>query len=351
MKILIYSPLFHPSVGGLETIVSTLAHEFVRQGHEVKLVCRTEAGADAPPFPFQVYRRCGPRRLLKLARWCDIYFQANVSLKGVWPVLLARKPLAVSHNGWYSRADGRVAWQDRLKQRVARRAHNISVSRAVAAQLSSHSVVIPNAYRDDLFRRLPETTRQKQLVFLGRLVSDKGADLLPPALAQLKAEGLRPRLTVIGGGPEEERLRRQAKELRVDDQIEFAGQKTGAELVRLLNEHQIMVVPSRWQEPFGIVALEGIACGCVVVGSEGGGLKDAIGPCGVTFPNGDAAALAQALKRLLTDEGTLSSYRASAGEHLSRHSSEAVARAYLQVFESAQRQSGASPKLYSTSSS
>ncbi len=42
----------------------------------------------------------------------------------------------------------------------------------------------------------------------------------------------------------------------------------------------------------GIVALEGIACGCVVIGSQGGGLKDAIGNCGLTYPNGDVAALA-----------------------------------------------------------
>lgn len=350
MKILIYSPLFHPSVGGLETIVSILAHEFVRQGHEVKLVCRTEADG-AQSFPFEVYRRVGPARLLKLTRWCDIYFQANVSLKGVWPALVARKPLAVSHNGWYDRGDGRVGWQDRLKQRVARRAHNISVSSAVAAHLSSQSVVIPNAYRDDLFRRLPEVPRRKELVFLGRLVSDKGADLLPQVLAQLRAEGLRPLLSVVGSGPEEERLRRQAKALGVGDQIAFAGQKTGAELVRLLNEHRIMVVPSRWQEPFGIVALEGIACGCVVVGSEGGGLRDAIGPCGVTFPNGDAAALARALKPLLTDERALDAYRVRAEEHLSRHRKESVARAYLEVFDSALRQSGAPAKLYSTSSS
>lgn len=351
MKILIYSPAFHPGVGGLETIVSILAHEFVRAGHEVKLVCRTEEAGDGRPFPFEVYRRVGPARLLKLARWCDVYFQANVSLKGVWPALVARKPLAVSHNGWYSRADGRAGWQDRLKQRVARRAHNVSVSGAVAAHLSSPSVVIPNAYRDDLFRRLPEVARRKELVFLGRLVSDKGADLLPRVLAQLKTEGLCPRLTIVGGGPEEGRLRRQAKDLGVDGQTEFAGQKTGEELARLLNEHQIMIVPSRCREGFGIVALEGIACGCVVVGSESGGLKEAIGPCGVTFPNGDAAALARALKRLLTNERALASYRVRAGAHLARHSRESVARAYLEVFDSALRQSGASAKLYSTSQS
>jgi glycosyltransferase involved in cell wall biosynthesis len=103
-------------------------------------------------------------------------------------------------------------------------------------------------------------------------------------------------------------------------------------LTGILNEHRLMVVPSRWQEPFGIVALEGIACGCVVVGSEDGGLRDAIGPCGVTFPNGDAKALAQTLFRLLTDEGRLSGYRTGAEAHLSRHRKAEVAKSYLEVF-------------------
>jgi glycosyltransferase involved in cell wall biosynthesis len=334
MKILIYSPMFYPSVGGVETIVSTLAHEFVEQGHEVKVVCSTQANGH-DPFPFEVHRRISPGRLLKLARWCDIYFQANVSLKGIWPLLVTRKPLAVSHNGWYQRPGGRVGWQDRLKQRVTRFSHNISVSRAVADHLSSQSIVVPNAYREDVFYLMPEVARHKQLVFLGRLVSDKGADLLLDALAELKAQGLRPHLSIVGSGPEEDNLRQQAKSSGVDDQLEFTGLKTGVELTRILNEHQIMVVPSRWQEPFGIVALEGIACGCVVVGSEGGGLKDAIGPCGITFPNGDVTALAQSLSHLLTDSRKLSLYRAHAEAHLTRHRKEEVANSYLQVFKRA----------------
>src|ERR1043165_3414027 len=114
MRILIYSPMFYPSVGGLETIVSILAHEFVRQGHEVKLVCSIRENKP-DTFPFAVYRQSTPYQLLKLIRWCDLYFQANVSLKGIWPLFIKRKPLAISHNGWNSRSDGRIGWQDRLK--------------------------------------------------------------------------------------------------------------------------------------------------------------------------------------------------------------------------------------------
>src|SRR2546423_11563028 len=116
---------------------------------------------------------------------------------------------------------------------------------------------------------MPQIPRNKELVFLGRLVSDKGADLLLMSLAKLKAQGLTPKLTVIGTGPEECSLKQQSVRFGIDGQVSFVGAKIETDLAQLLNEHQIMVVPSRWQEPFGIVALEGIACGCIVVGSEG----------------------------------------------------------------------------------
>ncbi|MHC5725388.1 MAG: glycosyltransferase family 4 protein, partial [Nostoc sp.] len=169
--------------------------------------------------------------------------------------------------------------------------------------------------------------------FLGRLVSDKGANLLLEALAQLKKMGLTPKLTIIGSGPEESKLRQQAKDLEICEQVNFVGVKIEHELVKLLNAHQIMVVPSLWKEPFGIVALEGIACGCVVVGSEGGGLKDAIGSCGVTFPNGNVEKLTKTLFNLLTHPEQLTTYRENAKSHLARHTTKAIAKAYLEVLE------------------
>jgi Glycosyltransferase len=96
-----------------------------------------------------------------------------------------------------------------------------------------------------------------------------------------------------------------------------------------------LVVPSRYDEPFGIVALEGIACGCLVVGSSGGGLKEAIGPCGLTFPNGDAVALTNLLDRLLADPGAGHDLLGHAPEHLARHSAAAVALSYERVLNEA----------------
>ncbi len=331
MKILIYSSLFYPSVGGMETVVLTLAHEFARRGHQVKVVTYSPASAPDDHFPFPVIRQPSRNALLDLTRWCEVYYQACISLKGLWPLLYAPRTLFVTHHTWYRRIDGTVGWQDRLKLLVCRFSQNIAISQAIAAHIPGKLRIIPNPYRAE-FRKIEGVARTKDFIFLGRLVSDKGADLLLEALRQVKERGLPFRCTITGEGPEKENLQKLARQYQLADLITFTGTVTGEALIRLLNEHQVMVVPSRWKEPFGVVALEAIACGCVVVGSSGGGLPEAIGPCGVTFRNGDAGELADRLSGLLTQPETLAQYRAPAAAHLSKHSARNIGEDYLQLF-------------------
>jgi glycosyltransferase involved in cell wall biosynthesis len=189
--------------------------------------------------------------------------------------------------------------------------------------------VIGNPYRSDLFRALPEISRENSVVFLGRFVSDKGADLLIRAFAQLNA--CPAGLTLIGDGPEEASLRRLALELGV--QVRFTGPLQGEQLVEELNRHEILAVPSRWAEPFGNVALEGIACGCVVVGSDAGGLPDAIGGCGLLFDRGNQQALTSKLSELLSSQERRRALRANAKQHLAKHSAPVVAESYLEVIK------------------
>ena len=335
MKILIYSRAFLPQIGGLEIVAAQFAEEFARRGDEVVLVTTTNASED-PSTAYLVRRNPGPLEILRWMRWCDVYFHVNVSLRGFWPLLLVRRPWIVSHQSWYRQAGGRIAWQDRLKRFLLRHAAgSISISRAIAEDLATPSVVINNSYRDGLFCLLTEVKRSRELVFVGRLVSDKGADILLEALHILAAAGNRPGLTIVGDGPERPRLEAQAHRLGLQEDVRFLGTKSGQDLVQILNQHQVMVVPSRYNEPFGIVALEGAACGCVVVGSEGGGLKEAIGPCGPTFPNGDAAALAKVLELLPRDPVAMEGFRRAAHGHLAAHSAASIMDRYVVVFRSA----------------
>jgi glycosyltransferase involved in cell wall biosynthesis len=329
VKVLLYSPAFLPHVGGLEIHVAHLAAGLQAAGHDVVVVTQTPA-AERDTESYQVVRRPGVRELLRWTRWCDVFFQANVSLRGIWPLALFRRPWVVSHHSWYRRPDGSVALRDRLKRGLLRfAAGSIAVSEAVNRDLGGECTVIANAYRDDLFRVLPGTRRDRELLFVGRLVSDKGVDVLLDALALLRREGFTPALTVAGVGPERQPLEARAERLGVADQVSFVGARTGEDLVELMNRHRVLVVPSRYREPFGLVALEGIACGCLVVGSEGGGLPEAIGGCGLTFPNGDAAALADALRRALAAEAEgRGPGAAGVAEHLARHSTAAVLDRY-----------------------
>lgn len=337
MRILIYSPLYLPSIGGLETVVALCAEGFARHGHEIVVVTRT-ATQGPEPSDYLVVRRPSLVALLRWVSWCDVYFQANVSLRGLWPLLLLRRPWVVSHHTWYRRADGRIGVRDRLKRWLLRYAQvSISVSKAMAADLDVPSIVIENPYRDTLFRQVPGVPRTKQLIFVGRLVSDKGVDVLLEAMYLLKVGGHMQALSVFGEGPEQQSLEAQARRLGLESQVVFGGIVRGEALVSELNSHRVMIIPSRYNEPFGVVALEAIACGCVVVGSAGGGLPEAIGNCGRTFPNGDARALAQVIQDVLLDEDATRRFLVDSQRHLTRHASHIVIRRYLEVMGSCVR--------------
>jgi len=334
VKILVYSPAFAPSVGGLEFMAGALASEFVELKQEV-VVVTTTADSAGTRFPYCVARSPTARGLVGLFRWSDVVLQMNMSLRGLWPFAFVRRPLVIAHNGFYRRDIGRLGIRDRLKYWIARFVTNVACSEAVKADLPAGSVVIGNAYNDAVFAR-GSVRPDRDLVFVGRLVSEKGADLLLEGLAELRKGGLRPTLTIVGFGPEEARLRALCDERRLRDVVHFHGKAKGAELAQLLQRHRIMVVPSR-NEGFGVVALEGIASGCVVVGSDAGGLPEAIGACGTVFASGDSAALARKLAAVLGDESMCEKYRAGQDRHLARFSRRRVALGYLSVLEGAVR--------------
>jgi glycosyltransferase involved in cell wall biosynthesis len=281
---------------------------------------------------FAIWRRPRGRELLNLVRWCDVFFHNNISLPKTWPLWLVRRPWVVAHHVEIPRT-GLAARAKRYALRYA--ASCISISKPIAAHLDTPSVVIPNPYDHTMFRVIPGVERTRDLIFLGRLVSQKGADLLLLALEKLAREGLRPTVTIVGAGPEESALRMQAEASGLGARVVFAGKRVGEDLAVLLNQHRVLVVPSRGEEAFGLVALEGIAAGCVVVGSTSGGLPEAIGACGETFPNGDAEALAEVLSRILRNPARYEALRAGAESHVRRHTCPQIAADYLRVLRGA----------------
>ncbi|MCA1948778.1 MAG: glycosyltransferase [Armatimonadetes bacterium] len=332
MRILAVSYAYAPSIGGIESITRMLTDEWLRAGHEVRIVTHTEG--DAPDQPCPVFRRPDRPALEELHDWADVVWHNNISLTFAWPALrqLRRKPWVVTHQG--EAGYGRWNRQKILKHAAFHLATNVSITRFIQGTFGARSVVIPNPYDHRGCRILPGVPRDQDAVFLGRLVSDKGADLAIQACAIAARSGSPFRLTIIGRGPEEPALREQAAQAGLGDSVRFTGALQGDELVRELNRHRVMLVPSKWNEPFGIVALEGAACGLVVVGPKHGGLPEAIGPCGPLLDINDPEAWAQTVSRLCASEEGRAPYRAAAPAHLARHTAESIAQQYVDLFES-----------------
>ncbi len=258
------------------------------------------------------------RQQVAAMRAADKVIMFNVSLKGIPAWLLSGKALYLSHHTalWYD--GGSRPWQQRLKQWVANymAKKNCACSGYIASLYKSCEVIY-SPFRSDVFT--PGTTPRipGSILFAGRLVSDKGADLLLEACAILKAKRIAFSLTIVGDGPDREKLIALAEQLKIyrinasaeissEPVSPLAGGPGGAgslpqpHLVRLMQTSQIMVVPSR-MEPMGMVVAEGLACGCRMVVSNQGGMPEVGGPFCHYFESGNPAALAAAIETALTN--------------------------------------------------
>jgi glycosyltransferase involved in cell wall biosynthesis len=339
MKILFITHKYYPDIGGIEINSEVLAIGFHNAGHEVRMVTWTENIGDKI-FPFTIIRKPGTAVLFKEHRSTDIIFENNPSLRLSWPAIFFNKPIVIALCTWVNRRGNGLAWQDRLKQFWLKRANVIiAVSEAVRKRNWPPAVVVSNPYRDDLFRVLPNTNRNRDFVFMGRLVPDKGADIAIKALAKLVDQNTFYTLTIVGSGPQEQQLKELVQQLGVSDRVNFTGALRGEALVLCLNEHKYMLVPSTWEEPFGNVALEGMACGCLPIVSDGGGLPDAVGKAGLVVARGNAYALADSIKELLNNAGLEAQLRNEANAHLAVHRPDIITSKYLQILEAAAGQS------------
>jgi glycosyltransferase involved in cell wall biosynthesis len=135
--------------------------------------------------------------------------------------------------------------------------------------------------------------------FAGRLVKEKGVDLLLRAFAQVP-QG---RLIVAGDGPERASLVNLATALGLEKRVSFLGQLSQSELERHFNSIWVQVIPSLWAEPFGFVAAEAMMRGSAVIASSSGGLGDVVqhNCTGLLVPSGELEPLQQSLTLLFED--------------------------------------------------
>ena len=338
MKIVFQSYAFHPAVGGIESSAQIFIREFINAGHEIRVHTLTLLGTQQEINTVPVYRNPSLPQLLNDFKWADVIYQHNPSLRLSWPAIASSTPQVISIRTWMRRSeDNSISLLDRLKRYYVSRQTVISNSQATADDLDFFSTVIQNAYDDRIFNNTTESDTRDGLVFVGRLVKDKGCDVLIDALVQLNSSNIRHNLTIIGSGPEEATLKQQSSQLGLTQQINFLGQQSPSTVAQILNQSKYHIIPSRWAEPFGIVALEGIACGAIPIGTDQGGLVDAIGKCGPFFPANDSSTLAALIEELDQTPPLYRQYLEEQQHHLIQHSPKTVAQRYLDIFEKASK--------------
>ena len=146
----------------------------------------------------------------------------------------------------------------------------------------------------------PRRPWRGRLLYAGRYDKRKGIETLIRAMVDLPDETLEVQGT--GDAVERARLERLTRELGIQDRVEFALVDR-QELVRRYQTADLVVFPSEWEEPFGLVPLEAMACGTPVVATGEGGSGEFLfdGVNCVRYPARDAKALAAAVRRVAGD--------------------------------------------------
>jgi glycogen(starch) synthase len=301
LRILVVSPFF-PNIGGIETVFTLLVREWQSAGHEVKVIHPVTVHyhsdfTQTPETP--VYYAPSFITTGLLHRWCDIVVHGSLNTRYLPALVLSGKPCLITQHGSITHTGiAPLSVIQKMKRWISRRYPNFTCSEFVARDLGVSPLGTGNPYQDDVFFDDKSVERSKDLIFVGRIVSDKGLPLLLRALYELRGQKICVKLTVIGTGPELTLCQNLVKDLGIQHAVTFLGVLPPIEVAFELRQHRILVVPSLFWEPFGIVALEGIACGCMVIGSNGGGMGESVGPCGRLFENNSLEGLVEALKEV-----------------------------------------------------
>jgi glycosyltransferase involved in cell wall biosynthesis len=232
--------------------------------------------------------------------------------------------LATAHALWLARRAGArslfFSWQNLLRRyplpfRMIERYVLRNADYAIAGNQESAQVwrakgyqgrvtVIPQFGVDpEIFYPAPRPSGRGFVIgYVGRLVEQKGVDLLLEALSGLEGTW---RAYVLGSGPESQALRSQAQRLGLSNRVSFDHQIPSGQMPAYYHQLDVLVIPSRtrpnWKEQFGRVIVEAMACGVPVIGSDSGEIPHVIGDAGLVFPEEQVDVLRAHLGRLLGD--------------------------------------------------
>jgi glycosyltransferase involved in cell wall biosynthesis len=358
MNLLIYSHYFAPSVGGVESIVQSLAAGAAElrtangdREFNVTVVTETPAGScDDTKFPFRMVRRPGTMRLWQLVRGSDVIHVAGPAFLPMFLAWLSRKRFVVEHHGYQATCPnglfvhqpecsicpgyfqaGRYSECFRClraefssgmtaakllafmfpRNWLARAATtNIAVTGHVDyRQKLPHTKVVYHGIEDPL--PIPDqsfSSQKLRIAYVGRLVPEKGIPVLLEAAKILKAEGCDFEIRIIGDGSERAKLEELIQREKLALFTSITGFLTGDAFVRALQDISVVVMPSTWEETAGLAAIEQMMRGRLVIAADIGGLTEILGDTGLKFVPGNAASLANCLRSVIENPGLIGSY-------------------------------------------
>lgn len=214
---------------------------------------------------------------------------------------------------------------------------NIAATEWVAKrQELNNQIVAYTPYPISQFKHIKEINCTKyDFIYIGRLVSEKGIPDLIQAFHLLISlpEFRNKTLVVVGDGNLRQKLKRMAVELELENNLFFLGSKQGAELLDIISQAKIGVVPSAYEEPMGGVSLELLAAGKNIIVSEFGGLAECVGNAGLKFKNGDVSSLYNCMIKLLTDESLAQQQLEDASTQLELFDELRLTQKYVEIYK------------------
>ncbi len=340
MKICLYSHVFLPRVGGVQTSSHQLAEGLTDLGHCVTIVTEIPADPDYDrQFPFKVVRITDPDGWPAILKEHDILVSNGFSLKYLWKWRRGKIPFGWIHAmalGSPKITDS-VFWYFRYQSRrmaLSFGDFNICVSQWMKQHIKkSSAVVLPNAL-DPIFQPPAEPVPIGKVAYFGRMWLGKGLATLVDAMKICRQAGREVPVDFWGEGTHQGIVEQQARDLGVSDLATFHPFLRGPALVQAIQQAKFVVVPTIVCETFGLVAAEAMACGRCVIGSKDGGMRELLeGVCPI-FDNGNAQQLADCMIDLLDHPEDLRRREALALERSKLYSRDRVCRQYADFFQS-----------------
>ena len=228
-----------------------------------------------------------------------------------WQNLLRRYPIPFNWMEWYTLRNTDILLVGNSEAFGVWRGKGYDGPMEILPQFG----VDPNIYRKAerptrqskpsvLLRRSARRPSRDSLVigYIGRLVPEKGVDVLLEAVAPLKGPW---ELRILGSGPDAERLEKMAQWLGILPRVTFDLPVPSTQMPHYYAGLDVLVLPSRtrpnWKEQFGRVLIEAMACNVIVVGARSGAISEVIGDAGLTFAEADPADLRTQLRKILDD--------------------------------------------------